>query len=295
MISIVVCTFNRANILKFCLDSFTNQTIASKIVFELLVVDNGSTDTTKEVVNSFNGLINNLIYIYEPKIGLSHARNRGYLESKFDWVVYIDDDAKAHFNLISRISWVIDQFHFPCFGGRFYPWYLEQKPSWLSSSFGLFPELLNHVGELPLNLQVAGGIMVFEKDKLREVGGFPTNLGMTGNKIGYGEENWVQDEFRKRGYLIGFDPELRIDHLVASYKFKLWWHLRRAHAKGKTEKILYGNVAWPKKISLLIRATAFLIYSSLLNITKLFRSDYYIQNYILDSTSYFLRIIGLVF
>jgi glycosyltransferase involved in cell wall biosynthesis len=264
-------------------------------VFELLVVDNGSTDDTGHMVGSFMGKIKNLRYIYEPIIGLSHARNRGYAEAKYDWVVYIDDDAKAHPDFIERILFTTSNFDFDCIGGWPLAWYLEPRPKWIAVDFGIFPKYLNEVAELPSTADVFGGIVAFRKTALIKIGGFSPSLGMKGNQVGYGEENLVQAEMRKLGYKIGFDPEWKIDHLVAPYKFTLVWHLKRRIAKGKAEKHMTFRVSNVKRARLLARATIYLIYASIGNIPRLFKSDYYIQNYILDTSGYFLRIIGFVF
>jgi len=293
MLSVIICTHNRADILTYCLTSLARQTV-NPDRFEVLVIDNASVDDTRKVVASFQGSIPNLTYVYEDVVGLSHARNRGYQEAKTEWVIYIDDDAKAHANLMERALWVIDNFDFDCFGGRFFPWYLEPKPNWLADDFGLFPNLLNEIGELPVSQHAAGGVIVFRKDALVSVGGFPVELGMRGNDVGYGEENWVQDEMRKRNYRIGFDPELKIDHLVASYKYTLRWHLRRMVAKGRTERLMAkGEKSLRGKVGLFSKAILFTLYSFIKNSFHFFgKKAYYMTNYMLDSTGYFFKVWG---
>jgi glycosyltransferase involved in cell wall biosynthesis len=292
MVSIIICTHNRSRLLSYCLQSFINQT-ASHDLYEVIVVDNNSKDDTKDVVSSFANTIHNLRYVVEKNIGLSHARNRGAKEARYDWISYIDDDGKAYPNYVERIILVVANFGFDCFGGRFLPWYLEPKPNWLSDDFGLFPELLNSVGELSEKQHVAGGVIVFRKVALIEIGGFPTNLGMTGNEVGYGEENWVQNEFRKKGFRIGFDPDLKIDHLVASYKFTLSWHFKRIYAKGKAIKILKGNnksIGYAVALALFITAKR-----SVQNVFKLvLRKDYFYQNYLLDSFGFLVKTVALI-
>lgn len=293
MISIIICTHNRASILKYCLTSFTVQT-ASQALYEIIVIDNASTDATQQEVLSFQTSLP-IRYIREDKIGLSHARNRGYQEAVHEWIVYVDDDAKAHSDFLARVHWVIEQFRFECFGGRFFPWYLEPKPKWLPDDFGLFPKLLNEVGELPPTQHAAGGVIIFKKSALIAVGGFPAHLGMKGVEVGYGEENWVQDEMRKKNFRIGFDPELKIDHLVASYKYTLQWQLKRMYAKGRTEKLMGINSHAVNKLWLILKAFLFTIYSLIRNIGKLWSiRKYYIQNYLLDSMGYWCKVMGYV-
>ena len=293
MISVIICTHNRADILPYCLTSLAQQTVGSDR-FEVIVVDNASVDGTCAVTTSFQRTVPYIKYVYEPVVGLSQARNRGYREAKTEWVIYIDDDAKAHANLMERALWVIDNFDFDCFGGRFFPWYLAPKPKWLSGDFGLFPKLLAQIGELPSSQHAAGGVIAFKKAALADVGGFPVELGMRGNDVGYGEENWVQDEMRKRNYRIGFDPELKIDHLVGPYKYTLRWQLRRMIAKGRTERLMAkGEKSLRSNAVLFSKAILFTLYSLIKNSFRfLGRKDYYLENYMLDSTGYFFKVLG---
>jgi glycosyltransferase involved in cell wall biosynthesis len=292
MISIIICTYNRADIISYCLESFVSQT-AGQDLFEVIVIDNNSKDNTKEIVLRFESKIKNLRYVFEKEIGLSHARNLGYREAKFNWISYVDDDAKAYPDYVERACWVITTHGFDCFGGRFLPWYLHPKPKWLPNEFGEFPLLRKDVGMLPPNKDVAGGVIVFKKAVLEVVNGFPIALGMSGNTVGYGEENWVQDQLRRRSYTIGFDPLLKIDHLVAAYKYELRWHFRRQYAKGRADKIL-DSKAGGSLISLLW-AFGVSIKESLKNVPKLiFNKNYYYQNYLLDSFSYLIKTLGRI-
>ena len=290
MISFIICSHNRAELLRYCLASFEDQT-HRQAGYEIVVVDNASTDSTAKEVERFADRLP-ITYCLEEQIGLSYARNRGYEEARFDWVLYVDDDAKVYPDFIERSLWLIDKYNFDCIGGRFFPWYLSPKPVWLSSEFGLFPLLRDSVGEISVQQHVAGGVLLLRKAALEKVDGFPVNLGMSGDTIGYGEENWVQDEMRKNGFTIAFDPELRIDHLVASYKFTLRWQLRRMYAKGQTERRMSSHKIKPGQFILLLRATAFTGYSLLINLVKFTRKDYYWQNYILESFGYMCKVIG---
>ena len=93
-ISAVVCTHNRAAYLRKALQSLVDQTMAQEL-YEIIVVDNASTDGTKQVVSEYSGA-SNLRCLYEPVIGLSRARNTGWGNARGEYVAYLDDDAVAH-------------------------------------------------------------------------------------------------------------------------------------------------------------------------------------------------------
>lgn len=90
-LSVVVPTYNRSEVLRVCLASLARQTLSSD-QFEVLVVDDGSTDDTESVVRSFQGAL--LVrYLRQPhNRGRAAARNRGIREATGDVVVFVDSD-----------------------------------------------------------------------------------------------------------------------------------------------------------------------------------------------------------
>ena len=85
-VSVIIPTYNYARFLPRAIESVLNQTCQD---FEIIVVDDGSTDNTKEVLMPFMGRIR---YIYEDNRGISGARNRGIRESKGTYIAFLDSD-----------------------------------------------------------------------------------------------------------------------------------------------------------------------------------------------------------
>ena len=85
-ISVVIPTFNRRDLLKRAINSVINQTIKPN---EIIVIDNGSTDQTYQMVSSLFPDIN---FLTETKRGVSAARNRGITQSKSKWIAFLDSD-----------------------------------------------------------------------------------------------------------------------------------------------------------------------------------------------------------
>ena len=99
-ISVAVITFNRAEWLKDALSSLTRQI---RLPDEVVVVDNGSKDHTKDVVLSFRDRLN-IKYVYEPIRGIPHARNTAIRNAIGDIIASIDDDCVADENWLEQIE-----------------------------------------------------------------------------------------------------------------------------------------------------------------------------------------------
>lgn len=293
MISIIICTRNRINYLTISLISILNQNFTS-CPFEIIVVDNNSTDSTPELVKMFSKKYNSKIkYVLEPTIGLSFARNSAIVNSKYEYLVYLDDDGFVQDDFLSQVYNVILTFGFVFFGGWFRPFYLNNKPGWIHKDFGSYPRFLDEIGVLPVGKDIPGGIMVIKKDVLKVIGGFPEFLGMRGDSLGYGEENYVQDRIRELGYSIGFVPSMILDHFVPSYKQKVSWHLMRFYSLGRDKSILKNFWNFNFFIILLTKSLIYPIPLFLFNFKKLILLDeYYFENWILDSLEYPLRFLG---
>ncbi len=231
VISIVVCTYNRAEILQNCLASLVNQTISLE-EFDIIVVDNNSTDHTKELVESYAKSHQNIRYYLEKKQGLSYSRNVGYDLADSEWIGYLDDDAKATSEYISTALSTIKNYDFDCFGGPYYAWFSKLRPYWLPEDFGT-KEIEGDAVARIYAPEISGGNMFFKMAVLETFNGFRTDLGMNGESIGYGEETELQLRLLEAGKKIGYVPSLSILHLVNERKLHISWHLKASYAHGR--------------------------------------------------------------
>lgn len=99
-ISIIIITLDRANLLKKCLKSLAKQ---AKMPDEVIVVDSSLTDDTKKVVKKFKPVFPDLKYIFEPKQGVSVARNTGLRNAHEDLIAFVDDDCIVDKNWIKNL------------------------------------------------------------------------------------------------------------------------------------------------------------------------------------------------
>lgn len=242
-VTLVICTYDRPRILEHALDSLIDQR-ADDTSFEVLVVDNNPDPVTRALVEGKARTRSIFSYLEEPRGGLSFARDTGFRAASCDWVVYLDDDIRAEPDLVERIIGIIEEHDFDCFGGLCLPWHETPPPLWLHDRY-----VINEIDEKQttgvLKTGYAkGALIAFRKSILEELGGFTRPdgrpLGMSEGRIAYGEETRIQHEMRRRGYVIGFDPELKVDHLVHPDRTRPGFFIRMRFAKGRDHWDTFG-------------------------------------------------------
>ncbi|WP_235299346.1 glycosyltransferase family 2 protein [Portibacter marinus] len=234
--SIIVCTRNRSEILEICLNELYQYYPDKQSDFEILVIDNGSVDNTRSVIDHFN----QIKYYFEGTVGLSAARNRGIKEANSEWIIFLDDDCKIDSKFYIEIRKIADLQIYEAFTGIFKPWYRQRKPDWIPDSFGRKKIFATEIQDLGRDY-VSGGIMGFKKNLFNQTGLFPLHLGMKDSKIGYGEETYIIEKLKNLKVRIGINPNLIIYHLVRSEKLTLQWHLRSQFAHHRDSYIIKGG------------------------------------------------------
>jgi glycosyltransferase involved in cell wall biosynthesis len=234
-ISVVICTRNRAELLSRALETVCDQDLDS-CYYEVIVVDNGSADPTSEVVETLTREYPNVRYCREEKVGLSHSRNRGFREARGVYIGYLDDDAKVPSDWLSKAKRIIERESPAAFGGPFYPFYDSPKPRWFDDKYGS-RESAECARFLKLGESLSGGNFFIRREILLQLGGFETDLGMTGKSIAYGEETHLQDRIfdTMPGRNIYYDPTLLIRHLVRADKMSLIWRIMQNFSRGRSE------------------------------------------------------------
>ena len=121
-VSVVVATYNRCEIMPGTLESLINQ--EGDTAYEVIVVDNNSTDDTRNVINKLRTKrgYEKLTYHFEEKQGVSHARNRGIAAARASIIAFTDDDIRPASNWIKSISEAFRKFpEADCIGGKVLP------------------------------------------------------------------------------------------------------------------------------------------------------------------------------
>lgn len=302
MLSIAIATYNRADILNFPLESLCQQT-ASTQDYEILVVDNASTDHTRAVVKHYQTQFpeHQIRYIYEPRPGVSVARNRGWLEARSVYIGYVDDDCKLPENWVGTALSIIKMYSPDAFGGPYFAFYTAEKPRWYKDSYRSKGQHVEEFRPLDKEEILYGPNMVFRVQLLQEVGGFSPDYGPKGSDFFYGEEADLLSRIRQRkpAAAIFFAPQLVVYHLVRPEKMRLPHLLWHQFLLGRTMNRLYPPKKTPGLLRVILKLSIFSLWilaDSLLGSLFRNRADYpYIQNYLVEKVSLSIRRLGVVY
>ncbi len=241
VISVVVCTYNRVNLITGCLESLVCQAFDS-FLYEVIVVDNNSTDATWSIAADFAKKHPNIRIVKEANQGLSHARNRGWRDAEGDYIAYIDDDALAYPDWLSQM-YAFTERHpdVSAFGGPYDALSMVPLPDWLPSDHNQWS-----LGDIERPVKVGtewinGTNMVFKKDILSELGGFDVNLGMSGKKVSYGEETRLLLDIKNKNRTVFYVPDMKVRHLIAEYKMSLNWLLKACYSVGRCSSMTFNR------------------------------------------------------
>lgn len=109
MISAVILTWNSEEYIKRCLDSLIVDFKNSKLDFEIFVVDNGSEDGTKEILNEYekNGLIN--LISLDKNTGTTYSRNLAIKKAKGEFILVLDSDTEVNPGTIEKLLYKLEE------------------------------------------------------------------------------------------------------------------------------------------------------------------------------------------
>jgi glycosyltransferase involved in cell wall biosynthesis len=256
-LSIIICSYNRASYISDALDSLYMQSSGMN-AFEVIIVDNNSTDNTAEVYTQWRSTHPNgaFTYLTESQQGASFARNTGAAKANGTWLCFMDDDAVATPNYVENILKHIEtKPEAVGFGGRIIPKYVPAEPKWMSyyvsslvGNFDYAPiACAFEPGKYPLESN-----MIVKKDIYDSIGGFNTQLpGVVGTlRIG-GEGKELFYKILSLGHTIYYDPAICVHHVVEIKKLTSEYMYRVASGIGRGEKkrtLTISNGTYLKKI-----------------------------------------------
>jgi len=290
-ISVAVCTYNRAKLLERCLNSLINQNY-DKTEYEIIVIDNNSSDNTKEVVYKFIETYPDckLRYIFEPIQGLSVARNKAIKETNSEILLFIDDDALADENLLKEHIRIYDEFkNVGCVGGKIDVEFIDGKPRWLDekyySVYGYlnFSDYITEMNSPPIGTNISFSVNIIKNLNLK----FDENLGRKGLNFNGGEETAFCKVLLDNNYKIIYNPYAKVYHIVPYFKTKKSYFRKipKDGAKGRIYNFIYYEKLKISKIfilelwNLIISIMAYIKNIIFLRFSSLFYSELNVRRY----------------
>jgi glucosyl-dolichyl phosphate glucuronosyltransferase len=219
--SVVVCTRNRAPQLAETLTSFTKLNIPTGTTWEVVVVDNGCTDSTAEVIHSFESTLP-LRRVYQPEPGISKARNAGVDAAQGKYLIWADDDVHVQPNWLAAFLEAFKRWpEAVVFGGKITPVLVAPTPTWVLDDYDDLKMMfaVRDFGPDPVPLSVLndripyGACYALRAAEQRQFR-YDTALGRAPGQNRAGEETAVIEAILKANYSGWWVPDAEVKHII---------------------------------------------------------------------------------
>ena len=219
MLSVIVCTYNRAKYIGTCIEKLANQN-CNKKDYEVLIVDNKSTDNSKEIIDAVISKYPEapLKYYLEENQGHTYARNRGIKEAKGNIISFLDDDAFVKNDYVENLTEYFSKHpDVQAVGGKIVPVYETQEPKWMSKYLLTLVSALDmgdNVKEFPSSKFPIGANMAFRATVFDKYGLFNVELGRRADGLEGGDEKEVFIRLRRNNEPIHYVPSIEVEHII---------------------------------------------------------------------------------
>ncbi len=226
-VSVVLCTVNRAARLGDALTALVRQVDAPP--YEVIVVDNNSTDGTRHVAEAFaeSGLVR---CVHEPAQGVSHARNLGVATASADIVAFSDDDVRVDPTWIRAIARAFAEHpDVDMVGGKVEPEWQAQPPAWLGQA-GHAPLAIVDYGAEPFRIApdaprcLISANVAIRRRSLERLHGFSPRLQRVRDGIGSTEDHDFQMRLLETGAAALYDPRIAARAIVPPERLTKRYH-----------------------------------------------------------------------
>jgi glycosyltransferase involved in cell wall biosynthesis len=258
-VCVIICSYNRAAILRDTLASFMTLKRPSDLAVELLIVDNNSTDKTPEVADEFCMRAPELVRkITERTPGLSFARNAGIRATDADVIVFVDDDVYFEPDWLVEITRLFrENSEVMCVGGQSVPLFEGGAPSWISTPLLKIYGATNS-GDVVKRMQFPehpfGLNMAFRREVFDRVGMFDTNLGRIKNSLLSNEETDLFHRINQAQLAVFYTPYAVLKHRIPRSRAQKRWVLQRYYWQGVSDIAFAQKVNPETRGQLLCRA-----------------------------------------
>jgi glycosyltransferase involved in cell wall biosynthesis len=245
-VSIIVSTYERCELLAEALESILTQDDSPP--YEVIVVDNNSTDRTSELVTAVaKSAANKVRYLFEPRQGVSYARNTGILKARAPIIAFFDDDVRVSRNWVATIRKTFEENpEIDCIGGPVFPLWESEPPTWLTRRHWA-PLALQDYGdrEFPVDqdnrLCLLSANLAFRRAALDRTGLFAHELQRVKGGIGSMEDLELLHRFWRMSLKALYVPELSAVTTVPAERMTRSYHRRWHSGHGRFYAMLRAD------------------------------------------------------
>ncbi|HTU02850.1 MAG TPA: glycosyltransferase [Candidatus Sulfotelmatobacter sp.] len=228
-VTVAIITYNRSRFLRQALAGIVRQDFPSDR-WELLVIDNNSTDDTRDVVTAFVSANPAPRRVVETRQGLDFGRNRAVEEARGDLIVLVDDDILVETDWLAQLvaPFSSENAHkIGVVGGEVVPVFPDGIPAWLEGSHRPLG-FRSEPGPLPPNQAPMGANFAFPKWVFVRFGMFDTRLDRQGSRLFGGGDSQMIRRLRTVGLEAWFVPGAKVLHQISAERLTLGYALRHA-------------------------------------------------------------------
>ncbi|MEB3886606.1 hormogonium polysaccharide biosynthesis glycosyltransferase HpsE [Lyngbya sp. CCY1209] len=242
-LTVVICTYNGASRLPNVLERLLTQEKTENLSWEIIVVDNNSTDQTAEIIRKYQARFSEIVplkYCFEPRQGLAYARRRAIREVPGELIGFLDDDNYPDPNWVAAAC-DFGKKHPQAggYGGRILGKYDEQPPKNFERIASLLAVSDRGTEAFRYDLldrwlfPAGAGMVVRRRAWLECVPDRPQLSGVSGQSLSNkGEDIETLSYLRKAGWQIWHNPDLIIEHHIPSSRFQKAYLLKLCHGVG---------------------------------------------------------------
>lgn len=241
-----ICTYNGAATISRVLDGLVKQKGIDSLDWEIIVIDNNSTDNLRQIINKYRSEWSHpfdLVYLFESKQGKSNAIRTAFDNAKGALIGFLDDD-----NIPSE-NWVAEAYDFGkvhslagAYGSCIYPLYTAEPPDWIDEIEGAFAIKRNKethkyppASLFSLLFAPGAGLVIRAKAWSESV---PDKLLLEGpsggSSLGLHEDMEIQWYIYNSGWEVWHNPKMKIRHIIPQERFEHQYLLRFFRELGRS-------------------------------------------------------------
>jgi glycosyltransferase involved in cell wall biosynthesis len=249
--TVVICTHNRSAVLSETLAALINQQTPD-FTFDILVVDNASTDQTHDVVTTFQAGRVPVHYLYVPVLGVAHARNQAIDHVTAPYIAFLDDDAIPEPDWLCSLLRTFETIQ-PApgaVGGRVFLRWTTGQPAWMPDDLLGVYSLLDY-GDQVQPVRTVNGCSVAFPSALARHYRFDTRFGVTGQKQISGDDAEILNRMQRDNLVVYYQPAAVVWHVVGQSRENRRYLFARSRGLGRAYALLSVIPHWPGRFAVM--------------------------------------------